>query len=122
MNNMSNHSLYILTSNPLSLPSLTIHPFSDNIGKSHFVAIQAAPSFSNTFPHIFGEKGDIPCLIPCAIDQDPYFRVTREVAQRLKYPRPALIHSVFFPALQVRMSDRGGWCVCDEWVGGGSFY
>jgi tryptophanyl-tRNA synthetase len=46
----------------------------DNIGKSHFVSIQAAP-FSNTFPQIFGPKGDVPCLIPCAIDQDPYFRV-----------------------------------------------
>jgi tryptophanyl-tRNA synthetase len=44
---------------------------SDCIGKLHFVAVQAAPSFSNTFPHIFGPKGDVPCLIPCAIDQDP---------------------------------------------------
>ncbi|KAJ3327937.1 tryptophan--tRNA ligase [Blyttiomyces sp. JEL0837] len=73
---------------------------SDNIGKIHFAAIQAAPSFSNTFPQIFGPKGDIPCLIPCAIDQDPYFRLTRDVATRLKYPKPALIHSMFFPALQ----------------------
>jgi tryptophanyl-tRNA synthetase len=64
------------------------------------VSIQAAPSFSNTFPQIFGPKGDIPCLIPCAIDQDPYFRLTRDVAAKLKYPKPALIHSKFFPALQ----------------------
>lgn len=40
------------------------------------------------------------CLIPCAIDQDPYFRMTRDVAPRLKLPKPALIHSKFFPALQ----------------------
>jgi len=73
---------------------------SDNIGKMHFVAVQAAPSFSNSFPQIFGEKSDIPCLIPCAIDQDPYFRLTRDVAYKLKYPKPALIHSKFFPALQ----------------------
>lgn len=39
------------------------------IGKVHFVAVQAAPSFSNSFPHIFGSRSDIPCLIPCAIDQ-----------------------------------------------------
>ena len=32
--------------------------------------------------------------------QDPYFRLTRDVAQKLKYPKPALIHSKFFPALQ----------------------
>ena len=64
------------------------------------MSIQAAPSFSNTFPQMFGHKGDIPCLIPCAIDQDPYFRLTRDVAVKLKYPKPALIHSKFFPALQ----------------------
>jgi tryptophanyl-tRNA synthetase len=74
---------------------------SDNIGKLHFVSIQAAPSFSNTFPQMFGPKGDIPCLIPCAIDQDPYFRLTRDVAAKLKYPKPALIHAKFFPSLQV---------------------
>lgn len=73
---------------------------SDNIGKIHFVSIQAAPSFSNSFPQIFGEETSIPSFIPCAIDQDPYFRLTRDVAVKLKYPKPALIHSKFFPALQ----------------------
>ncbi|KAJ7043082.1 hypothetical protein C8F04DRAFT_1073632 [Mycena alexandri] len=73
---------------------------SDNIGKIHFAAIQATPSFSNSFPQIFGTASNIPCLIPCAIDQDPYFRLTRDVAQKLKYPKPALLHSKFFPALQ----------------------
>ncbi|KAG2184413.1 hypothetical protein INT43_000322 [Umbelopsis isabellina] len=72
----------------------------DCIGKYHFVSVQAAPSFSNSFPQIFGTKSDIPCLIPCAIDQDPYFRLTRDVAQKLKYPKPSLIHAKFFPALQ----------------------
>ncbi|XP_071505204.1 tryptophan--tRNA ligase, cytoplasmic-like [Diadema antillarum] len=73
---------------------------SDCIGKISFPATQASPSFSNSFPAIFGTKKDIPCLIPCAIDQDPYFRMTRDVAPRLGYPKPALIHSTFFPALQ----------------------
>ena len=73
---------------------------SDSIGKLHFVSVQAAPSFSNSFPQIFGTRSDVPCLIPCAIDQDPYFRQTRDVAVRLKYPKPSLIHSKFFPALQ----------------------
>ena len=73
---------------------------SDNIGKIHFGAIQSAPSFSNSFPQIFGTKSDIPCLIPCAIDQDPYFRLTRDVAHKLRYPKPALLHAKFFPALQ----------------------
>lgn len=73
---------------------------SDHCGKVAFPAIQAAPSFSNSFPHIFGNRIDIPCLIPCAIDQDPYFRLTRDSAPKLGYPKPALIHSKFFPALQ----------------------
>jgi tryptophanyl-tRNA synthetase len=77
---------------------------SDNIGKIHFASIQAATSFATTFPHIFGPdqkfNARIPALIPCAIDQDPYFRMTRDVATRLKYPKPSLIHSIFLPALQ----------------------
>ncbi|KAL1989274.1 hypothetical protein VTN96DRAFT_36 [Rasamsonia emersonii] len=77
---------------------------SDNIGKSHFVAVQSATAFATTFPHIFGpdqkKNAKIPSLIPCAIDQDPYFRVCRDVAPRLGYPKPALIHAKFFPALQ----------------------
>ncbi|KAE8586713.1 hypothetical protein XENTR_v10021736 [Xenopus tropicalis] len=73
---------------------------SDCIGKISFPAIQAAPSFSSSFPEIFKGRKDIQCLIPCAIDQDPYFRMTRDVAPRISYPKPALMHSTFFPALQ----------------------
>lgn len=78
------------------------HVCRDNIGKLHFAAVQASPAFPTTFPHIFGTSpsvAKIPCLIPCAIDQDPYFRLTRDVSQRLKYQKPSLIHSQFFPAL-----------------------
>jgi len=73
---------------------------SDNIGKIAFPAVQAAPAFSSSFPHLFPTKQQIPCLIPCAVDQDPYFRMTRDVAPRLGYRKPALIHSKFFPPLQ----------------------
>nr|XP_036860244.1 tryptophan--tRNA ligase, cytoplasmic-like [Manis javanica] len=69
-------------------------------GKISFPAIQAAPSFSTSFPQIFQDRTDVQCLIPCAIDQDPYFRMTRDVAPRIGYPKPALLHSTFFPALQ----------------------
>merc|ERR1712183_151808 len=34
------------------------------------------------------------------IDQDPYFRMTRDVAPKLSKHKPALLHSTFFPALQ----------------------
>ncbi|XP_071080416.1 tryptophan--tRNA ligase, cytoplasmic-like [Haliotis cracherodii] len=73
---------------------------SDCIGKISFPSIQAAPSFSSSFPDIFNGKSNIPCLIPCAIDQDPYFRMTRDVAPRMGCMKPALMHSMFFPALQ----------------------
>ncbi|RRT56396.1 hypothetical protein B296_00019303 [Ensete ventricosum] len=36
-----------------------------------------------------------------SIFQDPYFRMTRDVAPRIGYQKPALIESSFFPALQV---------------------
>lgn len=72
---------------------------SSNIGKVSFSAIQAAPSFPSSFPHIFGNRTDLMCLIPCGIDQDPYFLMTRDVAPRIGYKKPALIHSKFIPSL-----------------------
>ena len=73
---------------------------SDNVGKWAYPPLQAVPAFSNSFPHIFGSRTDIPCLIPEAIDQDPYFRMTRDVAPRIGYLKPAILHAKFFPALQ----------------------
>ena len=73
---------------------------SDCIGKQSFPATQAAPSFPSTFPVHFKGQTNLLCLIPQAIDQDPYFRMTRDVAPKLKFEKPALIHSKFFPALQ----------------------
>lgn len=86
-----------------------------NIGKIAFPAIQAAPAFATSFPVVLKDAPtDTACLIPCAIDQDPYFRMTRDVAHKLVHPshnknkdpphklggKPALIHSKFFPPLQ----------------------
>lgn len=72
---------------------------SDCIGKIMFPSVQATPCLSTSFPHIFQDK-KIQCLIPCGIDQDPYFRMTRDVAPRIGFQKPALMHAVFFPALQ----------------------
>jgi tryptophanyl-tRNA synthetase len=81
---------------------------SSNIGKVAFPAVQAAPSFASSFPVVLEADRDSAhcCLIPCAIDQDPYFRMTRDVANKLVSKKhvlsgkPALIHSKFFPPLQ----------------------
>ncbi|CAK9436794.1 uncharacterized protein LODBEIA_P13160 [Lodderomyces beijingensis] len=73
---------------------------SDCIGKIHFASVQIATAFPSSFPDVLGLPPKTPCLIPCAIDQDPYFRVCRDVAEKLKFSKPALIHAKFFPALQ----------------------
>lgn len=75
----------------------------DNIGKYAYTAIQVAPAFSSSFPDVFGSASRIPALIPCGIDQDPFFRMTREVAPRLRpegYVMPAVLHCKFFPGLR----------------------
>lgn len=73
---------------------------SDCIGKLHFASIQIATAFPSSFPDVLDMPAKTPCLIPCAIDQDPYFRVCRDVADKLKFSKPSLIHAKFFPALQ----------------------
>ena len=73
---------------------------SDSIGQIAYPATQIVPCFSVAFKHIFGGRTDIACLVPAAIDQDPYFRLARDVAAKLKYPKPASIYCRFLPALQ----------------------
>lgn len=131
---------YLKPSSILQSRAIFGFTMSDNIGKSAFPAVQAAPSFPSTFRYVtclcfflamlfvvccllvmrgaawwmgwlccsfnlslsilmgmfcslfslfllpcfclcsipFGAKGqNMPCLIPCAIDQDAYFRMTR---------------------------------------------
>jgi tryptophanyl-tRNA synthetase len=68
---------------------------STNIGWVFWPAIQAAPCFIHA--KLTGEN--VPALIPAAIDQDPYWRVTRDVAQKLGYYKPAQIHCRFLPGL-----------------------
>jgi len=69
---------------------------STSIGMVFFPAIQAATCF---LPSVL--KGyNIPCLIPAAIDQDPYWRgIAREVAPKLGFYKPAQMHSKFMPGL-----------------------
>jgi tryptophanyl-tRNA synthetase len=69
---------------------------STNIGLSFFPAMQAAPCFLPT--ELKGKN--TPVLIPAAIDQDPYWRIARDVAGRLGYYKPAAIHNTFLPGLK----------------------
>ena len=67
-----------------------------NLGQIFYTCMQSVPAF---LPSIF-EKKPTYCLIPYAIDQDPHFRITRDVAEKLGYPKPAGIHCRFLPGLQ----------------------
>ncbi|MFH1520303.1 MAG: tryptophan--tRNA ligase [Candidatus Micrarchaeota archaeon] len=61
-----------------------------NLGQLFYPAYQTAPTF-------FEKKR---CLIPCAIDQDPYWRIQRDIAEGIGYYKTAAIHSKFLPPLQ----------------------
>lgn len=68
---------------------------SNNIGQIFYTAMQAVPAF---LPSVLKNK-PIPCLIPYAIDQDPHFRVSRDILPKLGYPKPASIQCRFLPGL-----------------------
>jgi tryptophanyl-tRNA synthetase len=71
----------------------------NSIGQLSWPAFQAAPAFSTSFDNIF--KGEsVCCLVPMAIDQYPYFRMAREIAQKLGLKKPATIQSRFLPGLE----------------------
>jgi tryptophanyl-tRNA synthetase len=60
-----------------------------NIGLIFFPALEIAPTF-------FEDKI---CLIPAAVDQDPFWRLQRDVADALGKRKSAQIHSKFLPPL-----------------------
>ncbi|EMC92504.1 hypothetical protein BAUCODRAFT_293926 [Baudoinia panamericana UAMH 10762] len=93
---------------------------STNIGLIAFGAKQCVAAFPSSYPSLFGlpdyrapdypaaakrrhkSLASIPTLIPCAIDQEPYFRMLRDRCERMTDPHPktALILSKFLTALQ----------------------
>lgn len=60
-----------------------------NIGFQFYPSIQILPSLL--------EKRR--CLIPSAIDQDPYWRIQRDIAEPMGFQKTAAIHSKFIPPL-----------------------
>ncbi len=68
---------------------------STNVGSIFYTAIQSAPCFLPSEV----KDGDVPVLIPCGIDQDPHFRLTRDIAETIGYLKPALLHNKLAPSL-----------------------
>lgn len=66
-----------------------------NIGQIFFTSVQAVPAFLES---VFQGR-NVPCLIPLGVDQDPHFRVARDVLPKLGYYKPAIIHSKLMPGL-----------------------
>ncbi|KAK4961825.1 tryptophan--tRNA ligase [Elasticomyces elasticus] len=93
---------------------------STNIGLIAYGAKQCVAAFPSSYPELFGlpdyrapeykaegkrrhkQLASIPTLIPCAIDQEPYFRILRDRCERMTDPHPktSLILSKFLTALQ----------------------
>ncbi|MFO7872062.1 MAG: tryptophan--tRNA ligase [Candidatus Undinarchaeales archaeon] len=69
---------------------------SANIGSIFYTSMQSVPAFLPTIR----EGKPTKCLIPHAIDQDPHFRVARDVAPKLNYPKPCSVHCKFLPSLR----------------------
>ena len=61
-----------------------------NLGMIFYTSLQSAPCFLE----------DDPVLIPLGVDQDPHFRLTRDVAPKMGKHKPALMHNVMMPALE----------------------
>lgn len=59
---------------------------------------QSAAAFSCAFPHIFGST-KAHCLVAYAIDQDPYFRMARDIAPKMGLIKPYSIMCQFLPPL-----------------------
>lgn len=66
-----------------------------NIGSVFYTSIQAVPAVLESVR----QGKNVPCLIPHAIDQDPHFRLARDVLPRLGYYKPASIQCSFLPSL-----------------------
>jgi len=66
-----------------------------NIGSIFYTSIQAVPAILESVK----QGKNVPCLIPHAIDQDPHFRVARDVLPKLGFYKPGNIQCQFIPGL-----------------------
>lgn len=78
----------------------------NNIGWSFYPAMQAAHIL---FPQF--QNGKHMTLVPIAIDQDPFIRLTRDISdsKEFNFDKPAAIHAKFIPSLHGsdKMSSSG---------------
>lgn len=68
---------------------------SNNIGSIFYTSMQTVPAF---LPNVLRNENK-PCLVPLGIDQDPHFRVGRDVIEKLGFHKPAILHAKMMPPL-----------------------
>ena len=76
----------------------------NNVGWSFYHAMQAAHIL---FPQFYRKKHL--SVVPVGIDQDPFIRLTRDVADYFDFEKPAALHAQFIPSLHggAKMSSSG---------------
>ena len=60
-----------------------------NVGMIFYTSLQSAPCFIE----------DKQVLILLGVDQDPHFRITRDIAPKINKIKPSLIHNIMIPSL-----------------------
>ena len=70
------------------------------VGQMMWPIYQTTAAFAEAFEDIFGVGSKMKCLVAYAIDQDPYFRLARDVAPKLGYNKPCSLMCQFLPALE----------------------
>jgi tryptophanyl-tRNA synthetase len=87
-----------------------------NIGWSFYPAMQAAHIL---FPQFFTKEKHI-TVVPVGIDQDPFIRLTRDIAAHsdFKLEKPAALHAKFIPSLiggaKMSSSNEGNIFLSDD--------
>lgn len=81
---------------------------SANVGQLVWPIYQTTAAFSRAFDQIF-RKQNIRCLVTYAIDQDPYFRLARDIAPKMNLYKPCALIFKFLPSLEgkSKMSSSG---------------
>ena len=69
-----------------------------NIFMYDWPVYQSVAAFWQAYPHIFGSRPAV-CCVPHAIDQDPYFRLARDVASKMNLIKPTNIMCTFIPPI-----------------------
>lgn len=69
------------------------------IGQMQWPIYQSAAAFSAAYGDLFAGK-NVRCLVAYAIDQDPYFRLCRDSAEKLGFYKPCGIMCRFLPDLE----------------------